>query len=449
MEQIICGKFGYGVLFVAKGCRQHLARMPYTVKRNSLVVPFKHGIVISHREICHSALRNLLKPRPILVSVSPNQQIVSTRGYAMIVARILRGALKIRYLILGGAVGGGITLQKTYEQWKENLPDMTWIDEYLPKSEQWTAFRGTLMDIKDRMITLNLKLDPRLKAYGHEKYKNFREWFDKRLDDAIEAADNNKLDATFSHNSTTDVKMNAMAFTKLGSENVDEEYKKKETNQQRMERLQDELIKVQIKYQRELERLERENKELRKQILLRGASKVSSKKVKKSLIDMYSDVLDELSEYDSSYNTQDHLPRVVVVGDQSSGKTSVLEMVAQARIFPRGAGEMMTRAPVKVTLSEGPYHIAQFRDSAREFDLTKESDLAELRREVEIRMKKSVRDGKTVSNDVISMSVKGPGLQRMVLVDLPGIISRSMFLLEYLIFLIAYAALIVFFLNCL
>lgn len=42
---------------------------------------------------------------------NPNQS-VPKRGMGMFIVRILRGALKIRYLVLGGAIGGGLSLQK-------------------------------------------------------------------------------------------------------------------------------------------------------------------------------------------------------------------------------------------------------------------------------------------------------------------------------------------------
>ncbi|XP_068145007.1 dynamin-like GTPase OPA1, mitochondrial isoform X4 [Drosophila tropicalis] len=302
-----------------------------------------------------------------------------SRGYGMLVVRIIRGALKLRYIVLGGAIGGGVSLSKKYEDWKDGLPDLKWLEDAMPQGERWSQFSRNLLEVGSVV-------------------KN-----------AIDIA-----------------KEDLKAKTTVAALGIsaDESRKKYDKLQGQVETLQTEIMNVQIKYQKELEKMEKENRELRQQyLILKTNRKTSAKKIKKSLIDMYSEVLDELSGYDTGYTMADHLPRVVVVGDQSSGKTSVLESIAKARIFPRGSGEMMTRAPVKVTLAEGPYHVAQFRDSDREYDLTKEAELAELRREVEFRMRASVRGGKTVSNEVISMTVKGPGLQRMVLVDLPGIIS--------------------------
>lgn len=44
--------------------------------------------------------------------ISKAQHGHPSRGYAMLVARLVKGVLKIRYLVLGGALGGGYTLQK-------------------------------------------------------------------------------------------------------------------------------------------------------------------------------------------------------------------------------------------------------------------------------------------------------------------------------------------------
>ncbi|XP_055916150.1 dynamin-like 120 kDa protein, mitochondrial isoform X2 [Eupeodes corollae] len=346
-------------------------------------------------------------------------RLTNSRGYGMLVVRILRGALKLRYIVLGGAISGGVTLSKKYDEWKDGLPDFKWLQDALPQGEKWNGFNRKLIEMGELMKN-TIEIDPKLKQLGEEKLAEWRMWFDNRLEDAIEAAD---LQGTNIIEESSD-ELKAKTTVNAISLSKDDSRKKYETLQTQVESLQTEIMNVQIKYQKELEKMEKENRELRQQyLILKTNRKTSIKKIKKSLIDMYSEVLDELSGYDTSYSTADHLPRVVVVGDQSSGKTSVLESIAKARIFPRGSGEMMTRAPVKVTLSEGPYHIAQFRDSDREYDLTKESDLSELRREIELRMRASVRGGKTVSNEVISMTVKGPGLQRMVLVDLPGIIA--------------------------
>ncbi|XP_036731027.2 dynamin-like 120 kDa protein, mitochondrial isoform X3 [Manis pentadactyla] len=332
-------------------------------------------------------------------------------------ARLAARLLKLRYLILGSAVGGGYTAKKTFDRWKDMIPDLSdykWIvpdivweiDEYIDLEK----IRKALPDSED-LAKLAPDLDKIVESLS--LLKDFFTTGHKLVSEVIGASD--LLLLLGSPGET------AFRATDHGSES--EKHYRKISDKEKIDQLQEELLHTQLKYQRILERLEKENKELRKLVLQKDDKGIHHRKLKKSLIDMYSEVLDVLSDYDASYNTQDHLPRVVVVGDQSAGKTSVLEMIAQARMFPRGSGEMMTRSPVKVTLSEGPHHVALFKDSSREFDLTKEEDLAALRHEIELRMRKNVKEGCTVSPETISLNVKGPGLQRMVLVDLPGVIN--------------------------
>ncbi|KAI1720349.1 dynamin family domain-containing protein [Ditylenchus destructor] len=377
--------------------------------------------------------------RPRLLPIRPSPIFVRRT----IVTVILRQALKIRYWIFGGLVGGGVTAANWYENWKKSLPEVPSLPDWAKFDENSEAAKmyerlkakwpeGAPIDFSNwtkEMRAFHDKMQSRLAEKGA-----FGLQFNSLSSDepnalhtpgnAISTGDSEKAPNESPSDSSEKTSVLSIFSSRFGHNKDKEENMAEMSNEERIQKLQDETLKTQMQYQRKLEQLEKENKALKQKLLLKDSGEQKRmKKIKQSLIDMYSDMLDLLTEYDSSYSTTDNLPRVVVVGDQSAGKTSVLEMIAEARIFPRGSGEMMTRAPVKVTLSEGPYHVAQFRDSTREYDLTKEADLAALRNEIELRMRNSVGPNKTVSNEVISLTVKGPSLPRMVLVDLPGVIS--------------------------
>ncbi|XP_061635156.1 dynamin-like 120 kDa protein, mitochondrial isoform X4 [Phyllopteryx taeniolatus] len=336
------------------------------------------------------------------------------------VARLATRLLKLRYILLGSAVGGGYTAKKTYDEWKDMLPDFSEYNWVIPDFVWELSEQIDLDKLAKALPEMEevAKLLPDFEKIG-ENFTFIKSLLSSGVSLGSEVKGASGLLLLLETSGEAPLK--ATDASSAASQN-DSQYKKS-SDKEKLDQLQEDLLRTQLKYQRMLERLEKENKELRKVVLQKDDKGIHQRKVKKSLIDLYSEVLDILSDYDANYNTQDHLPRVVVVGDQSAGKTSVLEMIAQARIFPRGSGEMMTRSPVKVTLSEGPHHVALFKDSGREFDLTKEEDLAALRHEIELRMRKSVKEGQTVSCETISLSVKGPGIQRMVLVDLPGVIS--------------------------
>uniref|UniRef100_A0A674CJQ0 Dynamin-like GTPase OPA1, mitochondrial n=1 Tax=Salmo trutta TaxID=8032 RepID=A0A674CJQ0_SALTR len=338
--------------------------------------------------------------------------------------RLASRLLKLRYIVLGSAVGGGYTAKKTYEEWKDMLPDMgeyNWVipDFFWELSKQIDLDKLTKMLPELVEIAKFLPELPDLDKIGENftflKSILFTGEYIRYVDGCVAPA---------SHCDVPQGLLDELILIQQQIQQAEEEVRRASAANNAQPSPEPapspplpsslspspprllSLCCPQMKYQRMLERLEKENKELRKVVLQKDEKGIHQRKVKKSLIDMYSEVLDILSDFDSNYNTQDHLPRVVVVGDQSAGKTSVLEMIAQARIFPRGSGEMMTRSPVKVTLSEGPHHVAMFKDSSREFDLGKEEDVS-----------------LTQHRRTISLSVKGPGIQRMVLVDLPGVIS--------------------------
>uniref|UniRef100_A0A672IF42 Dynamin-1-like protein n=1 Tax=Salarias fasciatus TaxID=181472 RepID=A0A672IF42_SALFA len=125
------------------------------------------------------------------------------------------------------------------------------------------------------------------------------------------------------------------------------------------------------------------------------------------------------------------LPQIVVVGTQSSGKSSVLESLVGRDILPRGTG-IVTRRPLILQL----VHIdADDRRKTNEengidgeewgkFLHTKNkiyTDFEEIRHEIEAETERISGNNKGISDEPIHLKIFSPHVVNLTLVDLPGI----------------------------
>ncbi|OAY42486.1 dynamin-related protein 4C [Manihot esculenta] len=111
------------------------------------------------------------------------------------------------------------------------------------------------------------------------------------------------------------------------------------------------------------------------------------------------------------------LPTIVVVGDQSSGKSSVLESLAGIDL-PRGQG-ICTRVPLVMRLQHHPSPTPElFLEFSGKIVATDEAHVADA---INIATDEIAGDGKGISNTPLTLVVKKKGVPDLTMVDLPGI----------------------------
>ncbi|XP_058622279.1 interferon-induced GTP-binding protein Mx-like [Onychostoma macrolepis] len=112
------------------------------------------------------------------------------------------------------------------------------------------------------------------------------------------------------------------------------------------------------------------------------------------------------------------LPTIVVIGDQSSGKSSVLEALSGVAL-PRGSG-IVTRCPLELRLKKVPdvywKAVLSYRDKRTEF-----VDSSLVQNRVETAQNELAGKGVGICDELITLEVMSPDVCDLTMIDLPGI----------------------------
>lgn len=146
------------------------------------------------------------------------------------------------------------------------------------------------------------------------------------------------------------------------------------------------------------------------------------------------DVVDKLRAQGLSDFTA--LPQLIVCGDQSSGKSSVLQAISGLS-FPRkdnlctrfATEVILRRVPTKgISVSIVPGHDRSATDRERlsnfRFSLLKTEDFASLFEKAKVTMGLT-EHGSAFSKDILRVEISGPSQPQLTIVDLPGLIHSE------------------------
>uniref|UniRef100_A0A3P9Q466 Interferon-induced GTP-binding protein Mx n=1 Tax=Poecilia reticulata TaxID=8081 RepID=A0A3P9Q466_POERE len=114
-----------------------------------------------------------------------------------------------------------------------------------------------------------------------------------------------------------------------------------------------------------------------------------------------------------------NLPAIAVIGDQSSGKTSVLEALSGV-VLPRGSG-IITRCPLELKMKrrkEGQDWYGKISYQEFEEELNDPAIVEKIIREAQDEM---AGVGVGICDDLITLEIASPDVPDLTLIDLPGI----------------------------
>ncbi|KAG8741911.1 dynamin-like GTPase mgm1 [Ceratobasidium sp. 414] len=116
------------------------------------------------------------------------------------------------------------------------------------------------------------------------------------------------------------------------------------------------------------------------------------------------------------------VPSIVVIGSQSSGKSSVLEAIVGHEFLPKG-NNMVTRRPIELTLVCTPDAAAEWAEFPA-LGSGRINDFSVIQKRL-YEMNMAVPAEECVSDSPIQLKICGPNIPDLTMIDLPGYIQLS------------------------